>query len=94
MWTQDFTDRYLTQERQLTILTAIAAVLGGFAARQIINGVWRVSRGEKPPLNPAHADVPWRDALLFGGLLGLLVGITRIAARRGMTAGWKHWHKD
>jgi hypothetical protein len=72
-----------------TIVAAGSAALAGLAARQVLERGWRAVRKAPPPENPADPRVEWRDALLWAGATGLVVGIGRVLARRGAVAAWR-----
>ncbi len=73
------------------LLGSGAALVAGLAARAALKQGWRTVRHTDPPLNPIAADTPWRDALAWAAVSGLTVGLARLAARRGMAAGWTRW---
>lgn len=70
-------------ESMLAFGTALAATL---VARNVLQLSWRRALDREPPKNPASSNVAWKEAILWGALSGALVGVTRIAARRGSTS--------
>lgn len=70
-------------ENLIAFITALAA---GLAARNMLQASWRQALDRDPPKNPSSTAVDWKEALAWGALSGALVGVTRIAARRGSTS--------
>jgi hypothetical protein len=77
------------------ITWTVAATGVAFAAAAVTHNVlkfgWTGIMGEPPPQNPASPDTTWRDALLWGALTGVLVGVARIAAHRGAAGAYHQW---
>lgn len=74
--------------------SAAAAALGGLAAVGILQYGWRRLKGTDPPQNPAAADVEWREAVAWTVVSGLAIGLSRLAARRGLAAIWRRALED
>lgn len=69
---------------------AFAAAIGAtFLARQALQATWKTTLNRTPPKNPASPEVDWKDALLWGAVSGALVGVVRIASRRGSSAAYQ-----
>lgn len=70
------------------LATGAAATLAAFAVRNALENTWNhfLHDEDDTPENPADDDVSWSEALAFAALSGLLVGVTRVIARRGATA--------
>lgn len=71
---------------------AFAFVSGAAAAaacRKAMTSLWRVSRHQDPPENPASRGVGWRDALIWSISLGVGAGVSRLVAARGAAAAWQ-----
>jgi hypothetical protein len=64
---------------------AIGAVV---ATKPVVERLWRVLFRSEPPGNPAHADVAWRDAILWALFAGALVGVVRLLAQRAAAGAW------
>lgn len=62
----------------------------GFLARQVLQGGWRAALDREPPKNPSSHEVDWQDALLWGAVSGAVVGLARIASRRGASSAYNH----
>ena len=62
-----------------------SAVAGGMLAKLIMENVWEATTDRPPPKNPAAKGVSWKEALLWGGSAGLVVGVVRTVMRRGYT---------
>lgn len=80
---------HLSRTAKWTAVSAGTAALAGVLARKSLEQGWRRVAGREPPRNPASSDTPWREALVWGGLTGLGVGVARVAARRGAASGWR-----
>ncbi len=70
-------------ENLIALATAMAAAV---AARHTLQASWRHAFDRDPPKNPSSRNVVWKEALLWGAVSGALVGVARIAARRGSTS--------
>jgi len=70
-------------ENLVALATAMAAAV---AARHTLHATWRAAFDRDPPRNPSSRQVAWKEALLWGAVSGALVGVARIAARRGSTS--------
>lgn len=81
--------KLLDDQRTWTLVAAGSAALVGMACRQALRRGWSVWRDEPPPDNPAAPDVSWKDALLWAGATGLVVGVGRVVARRGAASVWR-----
>ena len=77
-------------ERRLWELLAFASGAAAAAAcRRGMTVLWRVSRHEDPPENPASRGVRWRDALIWSISLGVGAAVSRLVAQRGAAAAWQ-----
>ncbi len=69
---------------------AFAVALGvTFLARNAVQAGWRMTMHRDPPKNPASHEVDWHDALLWGAVSGAVVGMARIASRRGSSSVYR-----
>ncbi|QEG40942.1 DUF4235 domain-containing protein [Roseimaritima ulvae] len=79
---------------QIEGLIALGVATGaGLLARQMLQGGWRMALDREPPKNPSSHEVDWRDALLWGAVSGAVVGLVRIASRRGTSAAYNQWRR-
>jgi hypothetical protein len=69
------------------IVGGAATAAGGAAASKSINLAYRKLRGE-PPLNPAHPDMAWRDAMIWALVSAVAITLGRLAGERVAAAGW------
>ena len=77
---------------QRRLWEAFAFVSGAAAAaacRKAMTSLWRVSRDQDPPENPAARSVRWRDALIWSISLGVGASVSRLVAQRGAAAAWQ-----
>jgi hypothetical protein len=72
--------------KAVVTLTSVGA---GIAARNAATAVWKRERHDDPPANPADPQVSWPEAIAWSVLVGALVGVARMAARRGTAELWK-----
>lgn len=77
------------EERGWDILAVGSAALAGIGARQLMQGGWKLVRGDEPPENPASRSVSWGEAVAWTVATGVVVGIMRLLAERGAASGWK-----
>jgi len=65
------------------LLGTAAALAAGAVATKVVGTGWRVISGKEAPTDPAEVDeTSWREALLYGAVLGLAVGAARVFAER------------
>jgi Protein of unknown function (DUF4235) len=67
----------------------VAGAAAAAASRRAMTALWRVSRHQDPPENPASRGVRWRDALIWSISLGVGAGVSRLVAARGAAAAWQ-----
>jgi hypothetical protein len=60
-----------------------------FGTRSVLKRAWKFATNKEAPLNPATPGVVWKEALLWGALTGLVVGVLRVAARRATAHYWR-----
>lgn len=80
---------WLDEERAWEIVAVASAALAGIAARQVMQGGWKLVRGGEPPENPAARSVDWGEALAWSVGTAVVVGVMRMLAERGAASGWK-----
>jgi Protein of unknown function (DUF4235) len=79
-----------TSERLLWNLVGTGlAVLSGVLVRKIVVALWNQFTDHEPPTNPGAPDTTWGEALGFALASGAAVGVARVVAARGATAGWQ-----
>ena len=79
----------LERETTWKVMAIGAAIVSGLAAQKALEFGWRTVRHEEPPKNPSASDVSWPDALTWAVSAGIVVGLARLIARRGIGAGWE-----
>ncbi|MGZ5417343.1 MAG: DUF4235 domain-containing protein [Nocardioides sp.] len=61
----------------------LASTVGAtIAARKALTTTWKVATGKKPPVNPAHPDVSFGEAVAWATVSGVAVGLARMLASR------------
>lgn len=59
----------------------------GIAVRKVsdkvLSGVWRRSRHQEPPADPAAPGTPWGEALSWAVASGVAMAVARLLATRG-----------
>jgi uncharacterized protein DUF4235 len=79
-----------TSERLLWNLVGTGiALLSGVLVRKVIVALWNRFTDHEPPTNPGAPDTSWGEALGFALASGAAVGVARVVAARGATAGWQ-----
>ncbi len=53
------------------------------ATDKALTGVWRRSRHQEPPADPAAPGTPWIEALSWAAASGVAMGVARLLATRG-----------
>ena len=65
------------------VLGTGAAALATAVASKVVSKGWEAASGRPAPDDPAHPEeVPWKEAVLFAAISGLVVGAARVAATR------------
>lgn len=70
--------------RSLTLI-ALGFILPAIAdrvARRITGRSYEFITHREAPRNPANPEVPWKDALIWAAVTGVIGGVARITARR------------
>lgn len=65
------------------------AVLSGILVRKLLIAVWSRLTKHDPPTNPGAPDTTWVEGLGWALASGAAVGVARLVAARGATAGWQ-----
>lgn len=87
----DFTEKELftelfDEDTTWKLMATAAATAASFAAHAVLKESWKLITKEDPPLNPADSETAWEEALIWTVASGVLVGLCRLAARRGTVA--------
>jgi hypothetical protein len=77
------------QRRLWEMLAFASGAAAAAACRRGMKVLWRVSRDQDPPENPAARGVRWRDALIWSISLGVGAAVSRLVAQRGAAAAWQ-----
>lgn len=59
------------------------ALAAAWVAQQMVNGLWRVSVGHKPPKAADEGDHRFSEVLLAATITGAVVALSRVLATRG-----------
>ena len=83
----------ISEKHLYQIATTAAAALAGMAVHQVVETIWERMGDEEgaDPEDPATGDISWGEALAFAAVSGLLVAVTRVAAKRGAAAGFRRY---
>jgi len=65
------------------------AILSGILVRKLLMRVWTRVTKHEPPTNPGAPDTTWVEGLGWALASGAAVGVARLVAARGATAGWR-----
>ncbi len=66
-----------------TAASSGAAILAAVGAKKVLSKGWVKRRG-KAPGNPATDDTTWTEALAWALVSGVVVGVVRLVAQRGV----------
>ena len=67
-----------------------AGIVGGIAARKLLDGVRRkASRRGNVPLNPGDERMSWPYALAWAGIVGVAASLGRMLAQAVVASLWK-----
>ncbi len=79
----------MDDDDQLWTMAATGAAIGAAAlAKKVLTKGW-VKRTGKVPGNPATSETTWGEALAWAVVSGVVVGIARLAAQRGVAAAFQ-----
>lgn len=67
---------------QQKIIQAVAVMGAGFIATKVLDIVWKLVTGNKPPLDDGHDHAPIREIVLFAALSGAFAALARTFASR------------
>lgn len=65
------------------------AILSGVLVRKLLIKLWTRLTRHEPPTNPGAPDTTWLEGLGWAFASGAAVGVARLVATRGATAGWQ-----
>jgi hypothetical protein len=68
------------------VVTAGAAVGAGIGARKLTDLIWKRATGAEPPEDPTDKSTSWGEAIAWTVMVGVVVGLMRLVARRGARA--------
>jgi hypothetical protein len=71
------------------VVAGIAAAGAALAARNAAETVWRQTRHQDPPVNPASPTTSWGEAIAWTAVVGMLAALARLLAHRGAAAAWQ-----
>jgi hypothetical protein len=71
-----------------TVATGAAALGAATLAKKVLTKGWTARRG-KAPGNPAAGDTTWGEAVTWAVLSGVVVGVVRLVAERGVAAAFR-----
>jgi hypothetical protein len=71
--------------RKIDALMMIGVLAASMTTRLVLERVWEETTARPAPKNPASPGVTWGEALVWGATAGLLAGLARTVARRGVS---------
>lgn len=78
----------MEEDDALWTMAASGAALGAAAlAKKALTNSWVKRRG-KVPGNPATSDTTWNEALVWAVVSGVVMGVVRLLAQRGVAAAF------
>ena len=83
----DSTDTLTKIQYNLVNKGAKAAIAMG--TRAVLKTGWKVITKKDAPLNPATPGVVWKEALLWGALMGMVTGMLRVVASKKTAGFWR-----
>ena len=70
-----------------TVAASGSAIGAAVLAKKVLSSSWTKRRGSVPG-NPATSDTSWSEALMWAMVSGVVVGIVRLLAQRGVAAAF------
>lgn len=64
---------------------SLAALGAGVLTKRVLSNSWTKRRGAVPG-NPLDGDTSWGEAIAFAAVSGVLMGVVRLLAQRGVVA--------
>lgn len=84
----------MSQKLKWQLLAGATAFATSLVLRPVLKGGWKRVTHTDPPNNPAARDVTWGQAIAWAVVTGVVVGVARVAARRGAATLWaRHENK-
>ena len=74
---------------QYNLVNKGSRTLISFGTRTILKNAWKGLTNKDAPLNPATPGVVWREAILWGAVTRLMVGVIRVVARKATADYWR-----
>jgi Protein of unknown function (DUF4235) len=65
-----------------TVFSLVAGLGAAALTRKLLDRSWKVAAGKNPPDNPADPDVGFGEAVLWAGVTGAAVALTKMLAQR------------
>jgi hypothetical protein len=70
------------------IVGGVAGAAAGAVASRSVTMLYKMIRKSDPPVNPAHPDTSWADAVVWAVASGLAIGVGRLVAERVAAESW------
>lgn len=78
----------MDEDDLLWSISATGAAVGAAAlAKKVMGSSWTKRRGSVPG-NPATSDTSWNEAIAWAVVSGVVVGVVRLLAQRGVAAAF------
>jgi hypothetical protein len=71
--------------RKNSAFAMLGVLAAGLTTRRLLERIWEENTSRPPPKDPTLPGVTWGQALLWGASAGLLAGLVRTVARRGLS---------
>lgn len=71
------------------LLATVSGVLAARTVARLLEAGWAATHGGNPPRNPASKTTSWGEAVVWSGLAGAVMGITRMVATRVAAGAWE-----
>lgn len=78
-----------SDEFRWSIVSLLAGMLATRLTLALFKQGWESATGTAPPLNPEQHGTTWSDALLWGIVSGVAVGVMRVVSRRAAASIWE-----
>jgi hypothetical protein len=75
-------------KRAWKFLGTTSALAAGYATTRALDATWRTATGRQPPTKPESPEITGREALLWAGLSGLVMGVAKTYATRRAAQYW------
>ena len=84
----------MKKETTWNVVAWVAAAGAAWAGRKAATAVWTRVSDSQAPVNPAHRDTSWSEAVAWAVIAGAIAATARVLARKGAATAWESFTGD